>query len=571
MSTVSSTSSTTSATTSTSTSSALSSSSTVKNITIDWDTLIEEGYQAKLTKADTVETKITTNQAKVSAYEQAQTLLQDLSDAADALRAPTGSSASSTDVFESRTAYLTANGSVTASDAVAVTVEDGSDIGSYDLAILQLATAHKVASDTQSSRTTDLGYDGVFSLTVEGGSTVTVTVDSGMTLNEIAEAINNTTDTSGVKAAVLQVSSGSYKLVLTAQDTGKTITAAAVSGDDVLQELGITGSDGAFANELQTAQDAIVELDGIEVSRDSNEIDDLVDGVTFHLYQTTPDDTSIAVEVGTNLSDVKTAVQTLVDAYNAYRDFAITQQTIGSDGTVSEDAVLYGDGTLKNISTDLSAALTTMLGSKSMSTIGLSFDSDNKLELDTDVLDDALLDDLDTVKSLLSFQSSTTSSDLMLLTRGTSTPSSITLDIQVDDTGTLSSASVNGDDTLFTIKDNRIVGNSGTIYAGLSFVYIGTTDQTVTFTSTTGIAELLYTTADTAADTTSGSLQTLVDRLTDQNTTLQDRVDLLTSRAESYKERITARYASYQAAISEAQATLSYLETLLNYNTSSDS
>ncbi|WP_281015579.1 flagellar filament capping protein FliD, partial [Rhodoplanes serenus] len=77
---------------------------------------------------------------------------------------------------------------------------------------------------------------------------------------------------------------------------------------------------------------------------------------------------------------------------------------MGSDGTVSEDAVLYGDGTLKNISTDLSAALTTMLGSKSMSTIGLSFDSDNKLELDTDVLDDALLDDLDTVKSLLSFQ-----------------------------------------------------------------------------------------------------------------------------------------------------------------------
>jgi flagellar hook-associated protein 2 len=563
MTTVSSTSSTSSTSSSTSSAFTTSSTSTTTTTSIDWDALIDAGYQAKLAKATEVETQITENEAKIAAYEELQSLLQDLADAAEVLSAPTGTSTSD-DVFESRLAYLTGNGDVTASDAVAVTVEDGSDIGSYDLTILQLAKAHKVTSDTQSSRTTELGWDGVFSLAVDGGEAVSITVDSDMTLDEIAEAINETTDTSGVQASVIKVADSEYKLVITASDTGKTITATAVSGDDVLNELGVTDDTGAFANELQAAQDAIIELDGVKVTRDSNDIDDLVDGVTFHLYETTPDDTSITVEVGTNLSDVADAIQALVDAYNAYREYALTQQEIGTDGTVSEDAVLYGDGTVRTINTQLGYALTSMVDSLSMADIGLSFDDNNELVLDTDVLEDALLDDLDSVTSLLSFQYSFSSTDLMLMARGDSTPSSFTLDIEVDDSGAVTSVSVGGDDSLFTVSGSRIIGNDGTAYEGLTFVFVGDTSQSITVTTSTGLAEQLFNVADAAADTTDGNLQTLIDDLTDEDVTLQDRADTLTTKAEDYKDKITARYASYQAAIQEAQSMLTYLKALLN-------
>ena len=232
---------------------------------------------AKLSKADTIDLKITANEAKIAAYEELQSLLSDVADAADALRAVSGSSNSDTDVFLDRAAYLTANGDVDASAALSATVDDGSDVGSYDIQILQLAKTHKIAGSTQSSKSDDLGLSGVVSLGVVDGDAVEVTITDTMSLADIADAINAESDDTGVQATVLQVSSSSYRLVLTSVDTGETIAASAVSGDDVLNSLGLTDSDGAFADVLQEAQDAILTLDGIEVTRSSNDIDDLLD------------------------------------------------------------------------------------------------------------------------------------------------------------------------------------------------------------------------------------------------------------------------------------------------------
>ena len=73
-------SSTTSSTTSTGSSS--SSSKTASDYassdvtSIDWDGLIDELYQAKLAAADPYETKITTNDNKIAAYQDAESLLK---------------------------------------------------------------------------------------------------------------------------------------------------------------------------------------------------------------------------------------------------------------------------------------------------------------------------------------------------------------------------------------------------------------------------------------------------------------------------------------------------------------
>ncbi|MFL9823536.1 flagellar filament capping protein FliD [Rhodoplanes sp. SY1] len=540
-----------------------STSTTSSAVSTDWDALIEEAVAAKLTKADAIETKITANEAKIAAYEEMQSLLQDIADAAQALRAPSGTLAKDDDVFGDRASYLTANGDVDASSVVSVTADRDVDVGTYDLVVKQLATSHKVASDSQSSKTTALGSAGVFSLQVEGGSAVEITVTEDMSLADLAEAINDTSATSGVKATVLQVTSGSYKLVLTATDTGKDITAAAVSGDDVLGTLGIIDEDGAFANELQAAQDAIIELDGVEITRDSNEIDDAIDGLTFYVYSVTPDDTSVTVEIETDYSAVKEAIQALVDAYNAYREWAITQQELTTSGTASDDAVLFGDGTLRSVNRSVASALSTMVDELSLAGIGITYDSSNLLVLDEDTLDEALLENLDEVKALLSFDLTSSSDDLMLLSRGASAPSSFTLDVVVDADGTLTSASVGGDSSLFTISGTRIIGVAGTAYEGFSFVFAGDTSQSITLTTSYGLAERLYAVADGAADTSDGSLQSLIDSLTDQNTDYAAKVSDIESKAEDYRATLETRYANYQAAISKAQSTLAYLEAIL--------
>ena len=561
--------SSTSSTSSGSSTSSTSSSSSSDSSDIDCDALIEAAVQAKLSRADSIDLKVTSNEAKIAAYQSLQSLLSDIGTAAQALRAPSGVSARDDDAFLDRSAYLTAVGDVDASASLSVSVESGTEEGTYDLKILQLAKAHKVAGSAQSSNTTALGLSGTFTLGVDDGEAVSVTIDEDMTLAEIAEAVNADSDTSGVRATVLKVSSDSYRLVLSSVDTGKTIAATDGEGR-VLASLGVIDDEGAFADELQEAQDAIVSLDGVQVSRDSNDIDDLIEGMTFRIYQTTPDDTSISVEVGADVSGVKTAIQSLVDAYNAFRDFAVSQQTLTSSGTASSDSVLFGDGTLRSANSSIYDALNKRIGSEAMALLGLSFDENNKLVLDETTLDDALLDDLDAVQSLLSFQMEASSSELMLLSRGKEAPADFTLAITTAADGTLTSAFVNGDSSLFTVSGTRIVGAEGSPYEGFTFVYVGSKNQSIDISFSTGIAELLYNATDALANTSDGTLQTLVDNLDSTNDDLTAKSDTIRSAAETYRTNLTNRYAQYQAAIATAESTQDYLTALLDqWNSSS--
>ncbi|MGV8831127.1 MAG: flagellar filament capping protein FliD [Devosia sp.] len=550
------------------TSSSASSSTTSSTSDIDWNALIENAVNAKLSKADSVDLKITTNETKVAAYNEMQSLLSDVASAAQNLRAASGSSQSSSNVFLDRAAYLTANGEVDAATSMAATVEDGAELGSHDITILQVAKAEKLAGTANSSKTSELGYDGVISLGA-GDNLASVTITADMSLIEIAEAINAVADSSGVQASVLGVSSSDFRLVLTATDTGLPITAAASYGDDVLAGLGITNEAGDYVNVLQEAQSAILTVDGIEITRTDNDISDVLDGVTLHLYQATPTDTSVSVEVGTDLSTIKDAIVALVDAYNAYRDFAYAQQQIPT-GDNADTTALFGDGTLRNINTSLSDAISAQIGADGMALLGLSFDDTNNLELDESVLDNALLADLDGIEALLSFQMTASSSNLMLLSRGTEPIGDFALDLVTDSDGKLVSASIDGDSSLFTINGTRIIGAEGTKYEGYTFVYAGSTSQTIDVTTKTGLAELLYNAASNAADSSSGTLAIQIDNLEDYNTTLQSKSDEIRSRAETYQTNLTNRYAEYQAAIDAAESSLDYLSTLLDtWNSSS--
>jgi flagellar hook-associated protein 2 len=560
------TSTTTTASTSSSTSTKTTDLASTDVSSIDWDAIIEASYQAKLAKADTLDTEITANEAKIAAYEEAQTLLSTLMDTAQALRAPTGTIDGADDVFLSRTAYLTAVGDVDTDSTVSVTCDDGAATGSFELTVEQLAKAHKVASTTFTGSSDDLGLSGGFTLGIEGGDATTIAIDSDMSLAEVAAAINLKSDDTGVQASVLKVSSTSYQLILSSVDTGETI----VVGDDdgVLADLGLVDDAGAWSDELQAAQDAIFTIDGVTLTRSGNDVDDAIDGVTLHLYSTTADDAAITVEVGENLSDIKDAIVAFVDAYNAYRDWSLTQRETATGGGAADDAVLFGDGTIRGIDLDIASALNFSIDDSSLRTLGISFDETNHLVYDEDTLDDALLDDVDAVEALFAYSFSSSSTDLRLLARGTGAPTTFTLDIAVDADGAISGVSIDGDESLFTWDGSRIKGVTGTIYEGYTLVFTGDDSQSVTITQTAGIAEQLYGVTEAAANSDDGSLELLMESLTDQDDDYQAQIDDIESRATTFKENLTARYAKIQAAISEAQSTLDYLEALLAAQTS---
>ena len=532
---------------------------------IDWSALVEVAVAAKTAPADAIDVKIAANEVKIAAYEEMQSLLQAITSAADAMRGTTNSIVTKDDVFSLREAYLTSSSSsVTASSAVVVTAENGAQTGTYDLQILQLATTQKVASSDFSSRSSEMELSGTFSIGLEGMESVEITVTEDMSLSEIASAINAESATTGVQASVVKVTESTYRLVLSGTETGKEISLESISGDDIGQALGLTDSDGAFASEIQAAKQAIISLDGIEITRSTNTIDDVLDGISFTIYQTTGSDATISVEIANDLTSIKDAIVALVDAYNAYREWALTQQAVSSSGGAAADATLFGDSTLRSANNAVASALSTMIDSSSMALLGLSYDTSNYLVLNETTLNSVLLNDLDALENILMFQFESSSEDLVLLSRNSSMPSELTLDIQVDSDGNITSVSVNGDTSLFTVSDTRIKGAEGTIYEGMTLVFTGSTSQTVTIQTSSGIVEKLYNSVDLYSNSSSGLVSGLIDNLTEKNEDYSTRAADIRSRAETYRTNLTNRYASYQAAIEAANSTLLYLEALLN-------
>lgn len=551
MTTVSSTTSSTAATTGYS---ALSSSDSGTGI--DYSLLIEAKVNARLAKADRIDTKITANEAKITAYTDLQDKLQAVSDAIDGLRNRSVSTGASSNLFGQRTAYVGDD------DVFSATVDDDTEVGTYSVVVQQLATKHKIAADGVASKTNALGYSGSFTLQAADGSAVTIAMDSDDSLTDLRDAINANKSTSGVTASIVQVSDSSYQLILTSNNTGQTISMTD-GGDGVLSSLGLTDSDGAIKNELVAVQKAIVEVDGVTITRSSNTIDDAIEGVTLTLYSTSPD-TAISMEVSTDLSSIKSAITGFVDAYNEYRDFVVTQQATTSDGTASSDATLFSDSLLRQIVRSVNSALNTTITTDdgtvlSMASLGISFNSSNELELDEDTLNSILSSDIDSVKQLLGLNMTSSSSQMSLL-RYTSSASalSFTLNIVRGDDGTLASASVGGDSSLFTVSGNRIIGATGSAYEGIVLVYSGNSGS-VDIDFSQGLADKLFGVIDDASATYGSDLATAIDDLETRDTELESRSTDIKTKAETYRSTLTAYYARLEAAAEQAALLLKQL------------
>ena len=529
------------------------------------DDVVEVAVQARLDRADTIDAKITDNETKISAYQETQSRLQDLEDSLKVLSDPSDSS----NVFEERSATLTSSSDASASSLMSVTVDSGTDTGPHEVEIAQLATAQRLGSAYQSSRTDELGYDGTLTVGADGSDTADIAVTSDMSLEDVRDAVNEASDTTGVTASIITVSSSQYMLVLTAADTNKEIS---LSGSGIAESLGLLNADGSYGNELQAAQPAIVNVDGVDgIERDSNDIDDIIDGVTLHLTKAEPG-TTITVGIDSDTGSIESAIQDFVSAYNAWRNWVIQNQSTNSDGTAADTAYLYGDSTFRSISAQLGGILGNMVDGHSLSELGLTLDSDNKLELDTTTLENFLSSDLSAAQGLLEYSATTSSSDLKLTSHdGASYSGSFTLDIATDADGNITGASVDGDDSLFTVDGNKIEGAAGTIYAGLTFYYSGTDSKSVSVDVSQGLGDQLYQVTDAAANSDTGSLQSLVDNLDTQDTTLQSESDRIREQAEDYRSYLLDYYGRIEANISLANQTADILKTLMDSENSSSS
>lgn len=532
---------------------------------LDTDALIETAVAQKTARADTIDAKVTANEAKIAAYEELQTLVAAVSDAIEGLALPAYSSLGSENSFDSRSAALSSSSGETVT-GLAVDVTSDAINGDYEIEVVQLAQAMKVSASSGSS-TDAIGVAGVLSLGVEGGEAVEITVTATTTLSDLAKAINAQSDTTGVQASLITLDSLTVQLVLSATDTNQTIIISSVSGDDVAQTVGLTDDTGAFANVLREAQPSIITVDGATVTRDTNELTDVIEGVSLSLSGVT--DGAATLTVSTDSSAVKTAITDFVDAYNALKQYMLDQSAVSSDGGADEDAVLFADSVLRM----LNSTLQTMINSGSdaasdditmFSDMGITWTSEGLLELsDETALNDAILSNLDALESFFETDFSTSDTNLKLLANDTTSSLDFTLTIVTDDTGAITSVAADGDSAAFTVSGSRLVGAEGTIYEGLTFTLSPAAAGDISVSIQQGFANLLTQTLTQFDDSTTSLIQQRIDSLTEINTDLSDRSDKIREDAETYRTRLVTKYANMEAELEAARLLQEQIEAIL--------
>lgn len=533
----------------------------------DTKTMVEAKLQSRTARISRMTDEAKVNSAKISAYTDLRSKLAALDTAAMALRAAPDSGGKTLEVFRARAAYLTSSAGGDAGTQLSASVKAGTTLGNHTISVNRIAKLNILAASAQSSKSVALGWAGAFTVGVEGGARSKIAITADMSLADVAATINAETIASKVTATVMKVSENSYQLVLTATETGKAISLADVPGSSLLADSSKLGMiDGAgkvnAGAVLQAAQTAEVTVDGVTLTRSSNDIADALDGTTLHLYSVSPAGTSVNLEVSHDLNAVKKAVAAFVDAYNALRDIVIANRATKSDGTANADALLFGDMNLRAIATATQDILSSSAGGVSLAELGIGLDDQNKLKIDDTVLSNALLNHFDSVETVFSYKTTVSSGDLTLL-RHPSSGFGFDLNVTVDAAGNLTRADIGGDTTMFTVSGGSIVGKAGTAYEGLTLLYTGKTAKTISVKLTQGMADRMYDVVEKFANTDSGTLSTELSVLSSGNDDLDKKIAALTASTQSYANYLYTLYGKMAARISEAQTTIKLFKALL--------
>jgi flagellar hook-associated protein 2 len=323
-------------------------------------------------------------QAKLTAYGSLKGLLSSVQSTAKALTLAT--------TFTSRTA------AVSDATVLAASAEPTAAVGSYVVAVTQLAKFHAVRSDTNYAATTDTFNTGTLAIKVGAGDTVNVTIDSNNnTLAGIRQAINDAG--AGVTASIVNDGS-TNRLLLTSKTLGSSgaITATATdSGSGGTHAL--TGLDSSVLVATQAADDAEFSVNGFEVTRSSNTIGDVVEGLTLNLTKVGSSNVTISVNTGATTA----AINGFVKSYN---DTVKQLQSASAYNAATKVAsVLTGDSTARSISTQMrTLAQSTVLdvggGIATLSSIGIALQKDGTLLVDSTKLAAALADPAKDVAAL---------------------------------------------------------------------------------------------------------------------------------------------------------------------------
>ncbi|MBI4292295.1 MAG: flagellar filament capping protein FliD [Betaproteobacteria bacterium] len=402
--------------------------------TLDVNSIVSQLMQVESRPLARLDQKEASYQAKLSAYGS-------LSSAISSFQSAMGTLASSSK-------FLALKAAASDADVLAASAGAAATEGSYSIEITTLAQQQKLAATGVASVSATIGTGASTTLTfdlgtISGGSfdsgtgkytgagftssgngTASVTIDAtNNTLAGIRDAINAAE--LDVTASIVNDGGASpYRLVLTSASTGAANSMKiSVSGDATISSLLAHDPQGAPAaqnlSEKATARNAALTVDGLSISSDTNTLTEVISGVTLTLKQTN-ENSPLTLTVANQSDDARNSAQAFVDAYNAL-DKSLKTLT-SYDAATKIAGPLQGDGTTRLVRSSIRSILSdTLTGAGAFTTLtelGIGFQRDGSLELDTDKLEEAIASDAADVAAV--FAQTARATDLLVTYSGAS-------------------------------------------------------------------------------------------------------------------------------------------------------
>jgi flagellar hook-associated protein 2 len=204
---------------------------------------------------------------------------------------------------------------------------------------------------------------------------------------------------------VIHVDGSTSRLVITSDETGS--TNAITLSDSVGTLMNTAGADetreatdtlGGTVHLDKSKLDAIIEIDGIEITRDNNSPDDVIDGVTLNLlgYQD-PTDIPVTLTITPDVESIKEEVNEFITTYNDLLSYLDSQMEVDADNNVR--GMLAGSYMFMNLKNAVRTVVTGYVDSvesgnpQLLTEIGIEIDRDGTLTLsDEEAFEDALTD-----------------------------------------------------------------------------------------------------------------------------------------------------------------------------------
>lgn len=271
-------------------------------------------------------------------------------------------------------------------DILTVTPGGSAAPGNYAITVHSLATRQISRSQEYSSLVDDVGL-GSMSFTVDG-EVQTLELTEYTSLQDLADRIN--TDIDGVSASIIHDGSdtGGYFLSLTGE--------AGSSGAFSIDTSGLVGGSPVALTDYQTAADAHVTINDIDVYADGNTIESAISGLTIDLHAADAG-TVVNLSVETEAEGVQEQVTAFVDAYNDVMTF-LEMET-------SSSGKLYGNTTARSVMNRVQSVMTASHDGDGvysiLAQVGIERQqSDRTLKFDADKFAEAIAEDFSAVRDL---------------------------------------------------------------------------------------------------------------------------------------------------------------------------